>query len=99
MLDHTFITGASALAGGTFNPGPAQQPAQRPVVQQPVQRPIPTRRPDAFTQPAPVPQSPTSQPAPVSYEGFECGNPDYMTPTSTALVIGGQVARRGQFPW
>jgi hypothetical protein len=30
---------------------------------------------------------------------FECGMTDYKAPTTTGLILGGQVANRGQFPW
>lgn len=88
MLDHTFITGASGLSTGPFVPRP-----QRPA-------PIPTRGP-TYTQPPPIATQPplTQQTPQIDNGNFQCGNTDYAAPTSTGLVIGGQVVRRGQFPW
>lgn len=35
----------------------------------------------------------------VTNNEFECGTTDYKAPTTTGLIIGGNQANRGQFPW
>lgn len=94
MLDHTFITGASGLSNG-FDQRPVQKPPQEPV-HRPVQVPS---SPEIYTQPAPTTQTSSVEPNRINNEIFQCGNPSYIEPVTTALVIGGKVARRGQFPW
>lgn len=77
------------------------QPTQRPeVVQHPSWIPHQTtRRPVA--QPPPPVETIELSPNDNRFGDFDfdCGISDYKSPTSTGLIIGGQRANRGQFPW
>lgn len=60
----------------------------------------PTKPPVALLTTTPPPQVTQSvNPDRFGESDFECGNPDYQAPISTALIVGGRVANRGQFPW
>lgn len=91
-LDHTLFTGL------THPPKKAQTVSTTPT-EVPVE--IPNWTP---SRPVIQPQSSSVAPPFVNnkdrfVDDLECGIPDYKAPTTTGLIIGGQSAHRGQFPW
>lgn len=101
-LDHTLFTGlsnspqrpAAATAPPAWTPRPPPPPPTtrlpfRPQTEPPIYQPpihVPTARPNSNED--------------VHNEfNFECGASDYRAPTATGLLVGGQNANRGQFPW
>lgn len=55
----------------------------------------PTRRPTPQTHFIPLNSNDESN----ETFDFECGGIDYKAPAASGLVLGGQKAHRGQFPW
>lgn len=108
-LVHTFTTG---LTGGlahrpTYTEAPVVYQTNPPVVYQtnpPVyETAAPVRYTTRRTTARPVYTQATTQATTQQVidrvENFECGIPDYDTQTTTGLIVGGQDANRGQFPW
>lgn len=61
-------------------------------------------RPGTTRRPPVRPPVVTNQPWIETNGGFdssdlECGIPDYRAPATTGLIVGGEDAARGQFPW
>lgn len=95
-LEYTFSTGLSGLSSSQQRIPPAQVQYRSEVTNAYVQ-PQQATRPPAYRQQTSPPQAqffnnwvPT---------GFECGVPDFKIYFSTGLIVKGQTAVRGQFPW
>lgn len=107
-LDYTYFTGLTN-AGQPQRPYTPARATNTPVyVSSQSQAPVyVATRPPVHTTRPPVPY--TYPPVQQNYEvplapnrfggGFECGVPDYQAPTTAGLVLGGQIANRGEFPW
>lgn len=100
-LDHTFFTG---ISNPPLPQRPFVTPSKRPDITPTSQNywmtpPRPTVQPvyPNFSTLRPVTESNNNEK--INEFDFQCGVPDYRPPTSTGLVVGGNFAHRGQFPW